>query len=197
MKKSYCTQNNNDCSTCSLVNYGLDCANNPITDNKSSRKGTKEDRILANFDGHKGIETMSHFKKLVGKELVDCLTGREYGLVMSAVNRAYQAGKASTGAELIDGGIVWINSINKGYDVKDIQRIQKKENEIKLTNIPLNQSDRNSGAHGKWIDGKYYNLINIRNSDGTPRNQYNSLVTYNDGELIADGYYMEEVVEFI
>ena len=29
MKKSYCTQNDGDCSTCSLVNYGRDCQNNP------------------------------------------------------------------------------------------------------------------------------------------------------------------------
>jgi hypothetical protein len=28
MKKTYCTQNNGDCSTCSLVNYGRDCQNN-------------------------------------------------------------------------------------------------------------------------------------------------------------------------
>jgi antitoxin component of RelBE/YafQ-DinJ toxin-antitoxin module len=30
MKKSYCTQNNGDCSSCSLVNYNRDCQNNPI-----------------------------------------------------------------------------------------------------------------------------------------------------------------------
>jgi hypothetical protein len=29
---SYCTQNNGDCSTCSLVNYGLDCMNNRVID---------------------------------------------------------------------------------------------------------------------------------------------------------------------
>jgi hypothetical protein len=28
--KSYCTQNNGDCNSCSLVNYGKDCYNNPI-----------------------------------------------------------------------------------------------------------------------------------------------------------------------
>lgn len=32
--KTYCTQNNGYCSTCSLVNYGRDCRNNPI-DNES------------------------------------------------------------------------------------------------------------------------------------------------------------------
>jgi hypothetical protein len=29
--KLYCTQNNENCSTCSLVNYNKDCNNNPIT----------------------------------------------------------------------------------------------------------------------------------------------------------------------
>jgi DNA repair exonuclease SbcCD ATPase subunit len=28
--KDYCTQNNGNCPTCSLVNYGRDCRNNPI-----------------------------------------------------------------------------------------------------------------------------------------------------------------------
>jgi len=26
----YCSQNNQDCATCSLVNYGMDCHNNQI-----------------------------------------------------------------------------------------------------------------------------------------------------------------------
>lgn len=29
-KPEYCTQNNGDCPTCSLVNYGRDCQNNPV-----------------------------------------------------------------------------------------------------------------------------------------------------------------------
>lgn len=28
--KAYCTQNQGDCETCSLVNYGRDCQNNPV-----------------------------------------------------------------------------------------------------------------------------------------------------------------------
>lgn len=28
--KSYCTQNDGDCSSCSLVSYGRDCQNNPV-----------------------------------------------------------------------------------------------------------------------------------------------------------------------
>ena len=30
MTKPYCTQNEGNCSTCSLVNYGRDCQNNPL-----------------------------------------------------------------------------------------------------------------------------------------------------------------------
>lgn len=30
MPKPYCTQNNGNCSTCSLVNYNRDCQNKPI-----------------------------------------------------------------------------------------------------------------------------------------------------------------------
>lgn len=29
-KKEYCTQNDGHCPTCSLVNYGRDCMNNPV-----------------------------------------------------------------------------------------------------------------------------------------------------------------------
>lgn len=29
-KKSYCTQNDGKCESCSLVNYGRDCFNQPI-----------------------------------------------------------------------------------------------------------------------------------------------------------------------
>lgn len=32
--KSYCTQNEGDCTTCSLVNYNRDCHNNPIKKNQ-------------------------------------------------------------------------------------------------------------------------------------------------------------------
>lgn len=29
--RKYCTQNNGECATCSLANYGRDCHNNPIS----------------------------------------------------------------------------------------------------------------------------------------------------------------------
>ena len=33
--KDYCTQNDGDCSTCSLVSYDRDCQNNPIDDERA------------------------------------------------------------------------------------------------------------------------------------------------------------------
>jgi hypothetical protein len=37
--KPYCTQNNGDCSTCSLVNYNRDCHNNPVHGGKRDGAG--------------------------------------------------------------------------------------------------------------------------------------------------------------
>lgn len=129
--KSYCTQNSGKCETCSLVNYGLDCMNNPVKEMapipELSRKGTKQDRALTAYDGFKGGATVAHIQKLVGKELCEKLTGHELGLVMSAVNRAWQEAKASTGAEVIDGDYVWVNALNKGYDLNVLRRLKETE----------------------------------------------------------------------
>jgi len=40
--KSYCTQNNGKCSTCSLVNYNRDCYNNPIHGGYRPGSGSKK-----------------------------------------------------------------------------------------------------------------------------------------------------------
>ncbi len=37
--KDYCTQNNGDCATCSLSNYGRDCMNQPIAEERFERGG--------------------------------------------------------------------------------------------------------------------------------------------------------------
>ena len=38
-KKDYCTQNDGDCETCSLVNYGRDCRNVSLAATTLGRKG--------------------------------------------------------------------------------------------------------------------------------------------------------------
>jgi len=39
MAKEYCTQNDGDCETCSLVNYGRDCANQVVGDTSVAPSG--------------------------------------------------------------------------------------------------------------------------------------------------------------
>lgn len=108
--KPYCTQNSGDCATCSLVNYGLDCANNPIATQNY------DPIVPTTYDGFKGAQTINHIKKLIGPELAECLADKEYGLVMSAVNRAYHEGKKSAGAERMDSNAVWINGLNQAIE---------------------------------------------------------------------------------
>ena len=43
-KPEYCTQNNGDCSTCSLANYGRDCQNNSIR--KPGRPASGRPRLI-------------------------------------------------------------------------------------------------------------------------------------------------------
>ena len=42
-KKAYCTQNNGDCKSCSLTNYGRDCENIKI-DREVSKKQYEESK---------------------------------------------------------------------------------------------------------------------------------------------------------
>lgn len=42
MKPEYCTQNDGDCGTCSLVSYGRDCMNNPIEPDEQEQKSESD-----------------------------------------------------------------------------------------------------------------------------------------------------------
>ena len=53
MKKDYCTQNNGDCQTCSLVNYGMDCRNQPVTKPTAHRLPSfKPDKLIRKEKKH-------------------------------------------------------------------------------------------------------------------------------------------------
>ena len=121
MKPAYCTQNHGDCQTCSLVNYGMDCANNPIT-----RTGIKSKTLrgypaaMAAYQGHKGTATVAAVLAQVPLELRNSLTGRQLGMVMSAVDAAYHNGKAAAGAEMINANCVWITGLNRGLEWDEV-----------------------------------------------------------------------------
>jgi len=121
-KKDYCTQNNGDCSTCSLVNYGMDCRNVPLT-TAPPKATTKLDRAMATYVGFKGDVTVRAVLAQIPQELQDSLTAKQLGMVMSAVNQAYHNGRASTGAEVVDGDAVWIDSLKQLIPLEDIYKI--------------------------------------------------------------------------
>lgn len=97
----------------------------------------KRKNMMAAYTGFKGHHTMSHIGKLVGSELAQILTGKQLGMVMDAVNRAYQEGKASTGAEMIDCNAVYINNLDKVIEWNEIgaeyEPVTTVENGLKVT----------------------------------------------------------------
>lgn len=70
-------------------------------------------RAIETYTGFKGGATLSAITDQVPEELIERLTGKELGLVMEAINAAFQKGKASTGAEMIDNNAVYINKLDK------------------------------------------------------------------------------------
>ena len=66
--KPYCTQNNEECETCSLKNYGMDCKNNPIGQGGPGR-GQGRKPVSAQFK-------KEHSKARISKWVLDWLDAR-------------------------------------------------------------------------------------------------------------------------
>lgn len=62
--KDYCTQNNGDCSTCSLVNYGRDCRNKPI------KQEYQTTLIRLTPDQHEKLRRISFESRIPMSELI-------------------------------------------------------------------------------------------------------------------------------
>lgn len=73
----------------------------------------KLNRAMELYTGFKGAGTYSEVENQLPEKLVNELTGAQLALVMQAINTAYQKGKASTGAEMIDNNAVYIEKLNK------------------------------------------------------------------------------------
>ena len=62
--KSYCIQNNGKCKTCSLVNYGMDCQNNPIQERRQQAGYTAFEKYAINKGVHNGMMTLRELRKV-------------------------------------------------------------------------------------------------------------------------------------
>jgi len=83
----YCTQNNGKCQTCSLVNYGMDCMNNPI----KQYKGLTPTEIII-------TEYIKQAKR--NKEIADIM-GIGEGTVRTHLRSIFRKLKIKSRAELI------------------------------------------------------------------------------------------------
>lgn len=77
-------------------------------------------RAIKAYDGFKGQQTLSEVLAQVPDELIQALTGKQIGQVMSAIDKAYHNGRASTGAEMIDNNCVWVNSIDRMIEWEEV-----------------------------------------------------------------------------
>lgn len=79
----------------------------------------KRTHMMAAYNGFTGPQTISHVQSFIPEELFSQLTGRQLGLVLSAVNQAYHAGKTSAGAEMLDSNAVWISGLDRVIEWKE------------------------------------------------------------------------------
>lgn len=73
----------------------------------------KERNMMEAYKGFEGSQTVNAILSQIPDELLEQLSGKQIGMVMNAIKAAYNDGKASTGAEMIDSNAVYINSLGK------------------------------------------------------------------------------------
>lgn len=80
----------------------------------------KYNNMMQAYTGFKGQATVADITSRIPASLLDALTGAQLGEMMNAIHRAYQDGKASVGAEVIDScvsdGAVWVNCLNRAIE---------------------------------------------------------------------------------
>lgn len=92
---------------------------------------TKLNRAISKADCFKGPQTIAAIMEQIPQALVSKLTSSELAMVITAVNAAYHNGKASMGAEVVDGDYVWVSCLQKGIDLDVLRRLQKTETRVK------------------------------------------------------------------
>jgi len=84
---------------------------------------SKYQNMLAAYPGFKGRVTLQTIRRQIPRELIPALTGKQLALVMTAINTAYHAGRASTGAEVHDDckrdGAVWIEALGRSISWRE------------------------------------------------------------------------------
>lgn len=95
-------------------------------------------------------------------DVLSSLTSKQLAAVMRLVESNYHKGRKSTGAEVIDGDAVWIDSINKLLPLAALRTIDViKDFEIIRTNYDgrYSQHVKDANNNGRYVDsGRAYNI---------------------------------------
>lgn len=78
MVKDYCTQNNSDCSICSLVSYGRDCQNKLLWGGKregAGRKSTGRKKRTIYVTDEEHIKAKEFIESIRGDKAIAALLG--------------------------------------------------------------------------------------------------------------------------
>lgn len=108
--KEYCTQNNGHCETCSLVNYGRDCRNNPLTIKVRGNKTQRTKSCLTTCEAYE--------YNLLPDEIIEICTAKQLAMICKHI--ANQKALLKGRAEVADG-YVWIGSLQKWFDLAKIK----------------------------------------------------------------------------
>lgn len=77
------------------------------------KNSIKISKAKKKYQGFGGPATVSRLMDRIPESLIDDVTSDQLAVIMLAVAKAYEDGRASTGAEMIDRNAVYINSIKK------------------------------------------------------------------------------------
>lgn len=112
MKPDYCTiPNVTECMYCNLVNYGLDCANNPIPVSQEEIVPSKYQQVYDYLPQYNPSAKTPHLDAIRQAGLLEVLSIEKAAEVVIIVQTAYQRGRASAGAEKIDTDAVWLDGV--------------------------------------------------------------------------------------
>lgn len=82
--RTYCTQNNGDCLSCPLSNYGRDCVNNEIGDGLDAPCTLQEELAAAIRGAKEAIERIEKYSSIIledvagHKRMLDALVALSY-----------------------------------------------------------------------------------------------------------------------
>ena len=85
-KKNYCVQNDGDCINCSLVNYGMDCRNNPIESGPIQIKKLSKNRYTLEMSRAMSMKCIGTENPDKSAYLVGYLKGLQYNYNPSSVS---------------------------------------------------------------------------------------------------------------